>query len=428
MYKIKYIIFLIMLIPISTTAKTYYSEYSEFSEFSDEIIEKTDLIDVLEETRYLGYKENFEYIEEKINGFTGDVLYRNQRWVKAKPNLILDTKPIYKYYEFSNDRYISIKNLNSSDLILSNIKYNDHVLDKEIILKENRTFNIPIENGTSANIPISFKAESNDDKIKYKIYLWSPLNSLSGITEDIESKKYDANYPTNNFGEIYKLAYESEKLKQIKGLVETRFSYLTADTYYKTRYVNYVDQYFKTETKDFKIDLSKQKKFYKYRKREKIEIKDNVITDSNTLIEDLIDSTVEYKIISDLNYKLNGVYNLNIITPFETINEKVIIDNNDNLKKLIKELTCDLNETQNNLNIANYKVEKKNQEIKTAVLATEDNFLETENEKLKTELTETKKIKKDLNVEKTKRSSAIIGIILMLFILLIPIFKKEKNV
>lgn len=428
MYKLRYMLFLLALLPVTVLAKSYYSDFSEFSEYDTKLIEPNELTEVEKVTKYRAYKETFKYIKEETDDKTENIKYENQVWIDEKPDIIIDTKKHYKYYEYADDREIIIINNNKTSKVRINyLSHGATSIGSDIYIQPlgEYSFKIPSDVAGSSGINMEALCINNID-ISIDIATKTERKNL--VNRKVDSTLSMLTFYNSQLGDIYKNEFESDEIQQINGDVIEETLYLTGDILYETKFIEKQDFYLEEETEEFKIDKSDETDFYRFKTRHKLELIDNKITDSKTTIEDLIKTDVEYKIISDINYKKNGTYKVMIVTPFKTIEEQIIVDSKENIVTLVENITKELSVKQKELEIANYIVEKKNQEIKEIVNNSNDEFLAVENEKIKNDLKESELKKTDLSIEKKKKSSVIIGIIIMCLILLIPILKKEKNV
>lgn len=128
----------------------------------------------------------------------------------------------------------------------------------------------------------------------------------------------------------------------------------------------YATGYYSKVTNDYPlIDYNDYKIFYKYRKREKVVISDNLKIDSydfdlNCLV---LESTIsDIKIEHNIEYSKNGIYTINFKFPFKTVKRKITVSIFENDYNLLETKIKELDEVYDNLllneNLSNDQKEK----------------------------------------------------------------------
>ena len=421
-----FVLFILIHPNIIFASEVIYSDYSNFGEYTEEYIESNELIDVKQEKRYLWYKqENVVGDYEPYDGsdsFILDDCYDTEysdwtNYYEEKIGRIYEKRTVYNYELSKPIRYIHLTDLYGSydafrmpELI---VKINGEVINyaytcigcqdgfsKYInngIYAENESY---INNGGTLIIDLrkeypAHKVEvifyifdmGADDK-KYTIsYSLDRTNIYASkeftykfndlywresrmFSHNIKDLGFDKNLWTYN--RTYYEPLESEYIINENLYDEYRYK----DTYCKTYTINkiYSPIYTLEQYEDFNIkDETKEKVFYSYRTRDKLEIKDNLyITSYNYKLDDfVIYSSSDYEIITDLDINKNGVYNITFKTNNIEVNKLLQVDIKENQIKEYEDLINRLNNEINNLNntINNLKIEyekiieEKNKEI-----------------------------------------------------------------
>ena len=381
----KIIIFLsVLLINISIQAleyDTYYSDYGDFSDYIEEEIIGDDLKEVEIETRYKWYKE----IKE------GDYLKRNTsyKYVDYDRYTYSDFSEWMDNADYSDDKLVETRNI----YYAKKIKPINRILIQE--------FDI---DGSSVNIE-SIKIYYQGNEIDYKIRFLDRKTNI-GVSKDLflfidlEEDYYlsDLNIEivSNEFNRINSFTIYALRTTEIKGTylifytydfegsnsnvlnlstadftiinpsyekddilytIEDTKDYDVVDTITQYRYRDklyyfynirreYADGYYKNLDGYLK-DNSNYKLYYRYKSRDKIEVADEIIIDSyDVKLTDLVKSTTNYEIDSNINYYKNGKYYVKYITDFIEVEREVIVDIIDND---IRESINNLNQQYNNL-------------------------------------------------------------------------------
>ena len=131
------LLIILVLFAINVNAKTYYSDYSEYK-LVYEKVEKSDVVDLKIEEKYLIYKENkteafypsYMEIEDMVK--TEETKIVTSSWLDEKPNELVGRNIVEKqFYEYQNMK--KIRYLKLSDLI--NSKDNLHFTELTIFNK-----------------------------------------------------------------------------------------------------------------------------------------------------------------------------------------------------------------------------------------------------------------------------------------------------
>jgi len=424
-------IWLLFLVCLFTTkvyaTETYYSEYGEFSPYQEELVEKSDTVNVIDETRYLWYKEEEIYGDYKLynntDTFSSDCYEtKYSEWSKDEPDYSVSrTYQEQKKFEyvFAQDvRYIHLFDLQGSygsfripELIIKingvEIDYTFNCegcwedFDKYIhngIIVENESY---IYNDGSLVIDLGRDYPINDIEITFYIfdlgdeekiytigyskngenvfclktyslefsdYYWS--NAVE-VKYDIYISKIRKELWTYGFISSHKL--DSEYIVDETEMIEYRYK----EKYCRLYTINkkYNDTYTRASIGDYiNKDESKVKKYYSFQTRDKLEIDVYDITESNfDLNKFVISYTDNYKITNNINWSKNGKYDitfkLNDIIVNKTVNlnlkENTIIEYKNKIEELEKELDYVTKNFQEKENLYNEKIKQLELEIIT---------------------------------------------------------------
>lgn len=475
---------LIILYGFQIKAKTYYSNYSNFMMVEDKI-EETDLVKLKIEEKYLVYKE--ETLEEfypsymKIDDMTktSEEKIITSDWLDSKPEILPDRKIIekelYEYQDMKKIRYIKLTDLiNSSstfdiseikiykkgervnydalsdikdiskikdDLINNFISFNknDEIL---IDLKEdiditdlNVMYHIHIKDSASISFTINLLGQEKE-KIYAKSIIKSNLNIENGTEFSylIGKDHFKLNDPV----------YENSKLSE-KEVIKTTFRDVKMVTKYKTEdlYIKYykilrqyLPDYYETSFDDYKVDFDSKKEFYYIKKRDKVEMADNLVIDKYDIkLEDFIlNTTLEnIKITSNVNYYKNGEYSINFILPFKTVKEKLIVDIKENYKNALKKQNESLKELEKYSQKLFINNNKLNIELKE-VLKNKDEIVNRVNEKLLKYKYENEMLKKnkqeiheDIENNNYHKYKFFLIFLIILIVLFLTLYERKKS-
>lgn len=456
MKKILLVIFL-FFIGSKVAAKTYYSDYGEFSEYNDIEILPSDTIYVEEIDKYQLYEENivYEYLENSKFEYTGNTKLERTEWFEDY-SFIDESKIIQMCYKYAlksvNEyNYLLIDNQSDFNLIIKNFKL--LTLDNKVIMERN---NIKLYDFSKYHVNLSeygYKFDEIKLEVIYEkenidqegeISLGYYLNIKDDVT-NLNNKIKESSINSNTLNDyITDFSIYSQYTNECYDyLPDTGIDYKTyyrnviVLNEYKVIYKNYIDEYAIESRDGYLLDKEKIKKYYRYKKRDKVEISDLLIIDSYDVA---LDSFITYttipieniKIISDIDYSKNGVYKVNYILPFKTITKDIKVNITDNYVNVINKQVEYINELKNNVELANYAVNKKNLEIKELIVE-EENKVNSIIEELNTcysDKTTLKNRQQSLKIESEEYNNKkiyitiIVGLILLLTILKKIIRKK----
>lgn len=177
--------------------------------------------------------------------------------------------------------------------------------------------------------------------------------------------EWNSDYPNNKVGRVIENKIVCDNNECTNKHVEYRYK----DRFYLHFYIDS-----KLLSKDSTVngyikDENDYVTYYRYQTRNKLEINDNItIVDKNSTINDFIFSNKEYKIVGNIDYTKNGIYNISVVTDFINVPVSVnvmIVDNINNFynnKLMDKDIIIDkLNkEIKNNEQIISDKIDIEN--------------------------------------------------------------------
>lgn len=470
-----------LIYAVNVDAKTYYSDYTEFKE-SDIKIEKSDIVDTKVEEKYLIYKENKieafypSYMEITDMNKLDETKIETSNWLDEKPQELIGrniiTKELYEYQNMKKIRYIKLTDLinEKENIDLTEVRiYNkttrlnydikNDIENIDIIKDDDLTNYITLDNDTEIIIDLKENVDINDLTVTVHFHinqdtkLYFTINLYGEEFENIYAQRklissvetWYAEYPFYSSNKAhFKLVeplYEEKELSE-QEIKQTSFNIVNLVTKYKTEdlYIKYekiereyLDDYYLEPLEDYNLDLETKKEFYYIRTRDKVEIKDELIIDNyDDKLEDFIISTTidNIKITSNMDYYVNGEYDINFILPFKTIKEKLKVNIADNYIKALEvqnNYLKELEKENNNLIINNNKL---NTEIKEILKNKDETVNEVNNQivECEYELKELKNNKQELKTieeEKDYKILIIIPIILILILLLFYLRKKS---
>ncbi len=451
-------IFLILMIfsfATNVLAEEIYSEYSNYTEYNEQEIIENELTDVQTETRYLWYK-NTETKEDYIlyneeDKFTNDC-YNTEfsEWsINIPPqNSNIETREANEYILANEVRYIRIDNVTTSsgtfkvseiDVLLDNTimdyqitctnctnDFHNNVTDNII-----ENYNVEVTNGGS--IVIDLHKAYPVHKIKLDMYLHVlSENTLSYVIS--YQNESGTTYGISQLNHDKQRFQDSTIIKEshdIKVLPLNRWTYnYTTQNNYDENYIinqNNITQYrynqkfcrplniinetnniySKEPINEYTIK-GEEKIFYSYRTRQKLELKDLIITNKDYNLDNYIISTEDYTVTHNIEINKNGTYQINIKSESfditrdvevniieNTVNEyQAIIDKlNDDINKLneeIKDLTksYELNLSDLNNKISELEKELNNCKIECQTIKNNLEQLKEEYDKLSKEYEE----------------------------------------
>lgn len=454
MKKIIFIILLFILIP-KVNASTYYSDYVVDNDYISDFITETDQIKIdLEKEVYQYYKENirYEYLEDSSYEKTGNSKDIMTPWVDDI-NLIDASKPYdteYKYYHPKTKEYqhLIFKNNGNQEKIkyikIYDMKKNVIEFNMEnITLYHGDRYIFVINNLDMAFVTLELEFENSSSEIDMEIYLSEDKDILNNgqFIDIIDTNKVYINDFTK-----YDISNGNEMVLEHTRFLPSNIIYYI--TYYRNNYKlyeykiidkEYIEEYGDNSNDEYLVDINKTKKLYKYKRRDKVTIKDDLNIDSKDIkLTDFIEfSSIDLnniKITSNVNYNKNGIYEINYLLPFKTVTKEIKVNIESNYIDLINEQRNYINDLSNSTMESNYAVDKKNLEIKETILE-EENKVNELTELLNTCYKEKKELLDQKEILKTEKkvkqqSFSYIYILLLLIILLITCRIKtlKKNI
>lgn len=471
---------LISILTIKVDAKTYYSDYSEY-ELVNELVEKTDIIDIKVEEKYLIYKEKKmeafypSYMEIKDMVKTEQTKTVVSSWLNEKPielngRTIIEQK-LYEYQNMKKIRYLKLKYFSNSagsiNFVELKIKNNTKEMDYDIKsdikdinkIKDNDLINyIKLKESDEIIIYLKENIDINNLIIECKFWLdedidiaWTTelygeefenvyAKTINSSKVKQESDNYILYVINQSHFDLENPLYDKKSLSETKieqnkfNIVNLVTKYKKEDLYIKYEKVEreYLEDYYTEPINGYKLDLDSIKEFYYVRKRDKVEIKDDLVIDNyDTKLEDLIvfTTTPNIKITSNMNYCKNGMYDINFILPFKTVKEKLIVDIKENYIKALEvqnNYLKQLEKENNRLIISNNKL---NTEIKE-ILKNKDAAVNEANEKIiacKYQLQELKDDRQIIEETVDKHDYNLLMVILMILGLLFILFILRKK-
>lgn len=378
MKKILWIIFLLTISIFRVNASVYYSEYGDYT-LSHQPIEESDLVDV-EEVRYHKWYKNertlldYGLYESGGNFLTDDCYYTEPTaYSLTKPEeregRIIESQNTYIYSMPKMVRYIHLTNLRGSygsiritelDVLIDGVSIDyDYTgegcwgeFDSYIhngVWEENESY---IYNGGS--LTIDLKEEYTIDKVNLIFYLFDMGSKTKTYTIGFSSnpkyiygsKSYSLDFNMDYYSEVKKFSYNIYNM----GINQSEWTYryitldrlsdgfineeIETDYRYKELWcrkysdsIVYSDDYSDVPIDDFDLkDENDYINYYNYREREKIEVLDEIIIDSDNKLEDFINTNSSYEVEGDIDYTKNGSYLINIKTDYIDIERNVIVD------------------------------------------------------------------------------------------------------
>lgn len=368
MKKIFLIILMLFLLNFKAEAKeVYYSEYNDFSDYSLDLIESSELINVEQERRFRFYEElkvgeyrrlfddnskfaYFDLKDKKNSDFSEWSEFRSENL----EGRIIETKKFYKIKEPKAISHISFFNTLDTIITLKDVEiyYLDKKLDYEIILDlADSDFNIypwgtitydlkgyydlqkitikvkNIEFNGSSEILVLARVLSdyNDYYINYFSYNLMNFNDTNILIDSTNWIRGDAEYGEEVISESKPSGSSLLLISEI-----TMHRYQDALFYFYNIEKKYIDGYFVDYPSLIK-DEDNYEDYYRYQTRDKLEIEDEILIQNHEQkLSDFIKSSVQYEIITNLDMNKNGIYEVEIKTPFISVKKDVVVNINEN--------------------------------------------------------------------------------------------------
>lgn len=429
------IIFLLLTFPIKAK-EVNYSEYSNYSSYFENNIKGNELKEVKKTTMYKYYnlkkgKGEYFIFGENDSFYSmfdiNDYIYSNySKWSLIKPcfkeGRIIKEREVCYYSDIKKIRYVHFDNFFGSDnrLIINEIVVNNNEFEipfsiycegcSEGFYEKVVNGNLEPEGSYILNdgylvldlgdyyyinsLEISFSLSnynnntsvinintSRENDLKSRIY--NNFNSYLYFINNEEETFSVFNYKFQDFILIdpewneYKRSEETvleDKFKRVE--LRREYSYKDILYYYYNFDREYSD-YFEYKPMEFQYkDEELVKDFYQYRTRDKVVIKSNIlITNKNQKLEDFIfeNTTNELEIKGEVNYKKNGIYEIDYVFPFikikkivevailenEVVNENINLDIENKEKALVNNNENTLIENKEKVLIENKKENNK---------------------------------------------------------------------
>lgn len=375
----KLLFIFLLFYSFNVNAMTYYSDYGDYSEWSKDSIVESDTTYVEKERRYLYYHDNIigDYYEEgtEPSFYIKDNSNYHEEvsdWVTVKPSEGEIEEQIAYYYKYTKPiRYIIISNVHGTDGMfkipeirvvarsqelqyyidcigcsnnfeefISNKKIdenNSYIIEKgKIIIDLNGYYNIDEvlltlyvydEGDEDVSFEINYKNELDGFNYYSKSYynrFSTEISSPKILHFDLSNIVVDTPLWTNELKTYTPI--ESNKMMQVREVIEYRTKIIKY-YYYKSmrEYNEFETDYYNLLSDDKYVD------YYRYKTRDKVIIKDDIVIYNDEKLESFIDySNVHVDVESNINYSKNGKYNVKYITPFNVIEREVVVDRLDN--------------------------------------------------------------------------------------------------
>lgn len=355
-----------LLVMDNVHALTFYSDYSKPSTWSTKEAKEDELTKVNKEVRYKWYNE------EKIYGGYEDNSefplldyddYKTEEYCTSEPREASIERIVYFYKDPEPLRYVYINN--SNDLLSFNtleiysgnmpISYQVYSCDKCINNEIGNFFKVDAGgeviidlNGYYPPWSLTFKIKTSNTS-NYDISLTQDLNRYIQYAYSVNIDNLEISY--NDFRKVKPLYYREYKsyidVSNNEGRIVRRDKEYCSIIYHYRHYKtirHYSSNYMKEGTAKYPIaDLDDYKTYYQVMTRNYLSIPDNIIiTDKTIDLESLIKSDLPFKVITDLNKDINGVYQFTVDSPVMKVIDNVTVDIKDNdkileLENLIKD-------------------------------------------------------------------------------------------
>lgn len=425
----KFLFIFLLLFNTKVKAITFYSDYSSFSDYSSEYVESNELtnVEIIENKKYFINKnvenDNGKYIDyDSYKTFSSEIVSIKP---EEKENRVITTYDNSYYLDIPKVNYIKLSNttditVESIPLYLKDNSYfyefrcNDCFFGSYIHLSETDYYMINLGGYYSVNdimLAFKFNGEKKDfgldiEYISDDLTFYKERISLDVVKEDIS---YVHTYTADFLLKDKLVKNEKNSSKDQLYIEDIKYSYV--DTIYK-RY-DVVKEYVNYETDSYDIE-----KLYRYQKRDKIEIKDNIIlTNYKYDLDDYIKCTNKYTVTDNIDIKNNGVYSILIKFLGKEIKRSVVVNIKDNEIRLdnenkLEELKNIINEKEYEIKTILEEKEKVNEEVNT----------------LNHIINSKKETTKEVIVSKgNSKRIIIIFFIIILLLLLLHMFRKKTS-
>jgi len=413
--------------------EVYYTEYDDFREWTNQEIEEDEFINVENEMRYKWSRTNRNNGEYYIKGENDEqfpfideedfILSEASNWNKEMPQerdyRTIDAKTVYKYNDLDKVRFLYIYDVFGSygslrfqeiDVSVNGV-YIDYGLNcngcnmyfinhvNNDIIRENMGY---IANETG-HAMLDLKNYYSADELLIEIYLYDVEDTVKKFSLALSGSSYFYNDHTlhKDFSKRFEVDdFESYYINVVPDDTfilnddkygEDEFSddevdenaFRKIESYEVYSYFDELYKYYNEEIEWFDDNYYKESpfegyvsgegiNFYRYRKRNKIIINDEIKNTDDAIVKfSSFDADV---LISDnIDYKTNGVYSVELILPnSEVLNRRIKVDIKENdyekeintLKKQIVELEVQTDKSLNATKEAQGKYENIKNEYK----------------------------------------------------------------
>ena len=168
-------------------------------------------------------------------------------------------------------------------------------------------------------------SEYNDYYINYFSYNLNDYNNTDVVIDSDDWIRGDVEYEEEIISESKPIDNKLSLINEV-----TMYRYQDQLFYFYNIEKKYIDGYF-ADYPGFIRDDMQYKDYYRYQTRDKLEIADEIVINSDEQsISDFIESSVQYEIITNLNIKKNGIYEAEIKTPFISVKKDVVVNIDEN--------------------------------------------------------------------------------------------------
>ena len=414
MKKIILIILLLLLKDSVYASTTYYSPYSDLLDYSETEVIGSDLVKVEKKISYRWYKTekrkgdyyiegendlNFPFIDKTDYRLSDFSEWSIEEPLKL-PNRLILKRNIYEYKDILKVRYIYISNVEGSyeyfNIPELTIYIDNQKIDYDFFCEEcNDDFGDYINNRVyfenrsklrnRSSLMIDLKGYYDFNSLMIEMHLYDETTKDKKFKISVSREKENGliyaensfvyNFRNKSYFDIRSFSFTHEDLILknpeygepivsedrpeliANRIINEREGYRYKDFFYCYYNIinNYMDGYSEVRNDEYPLK-GEEVTLYKSQVRDKVVIKkDLIIDDKDMNLKDFIlESTIDdIKITSNLNKKINGIYKVNYILPFETITKDITVDIQQNT---IDALNYKINENQtlkkqiNNLN------------------------------------------------------------------------------
>ena len=359
----------------SVEATTYYSDYYLVSEWDTNYVLEDEVTKVNEEVRYKFYNEKKVYgtyedsLDYPLIDYDDYIEVEGQCSNDYKENSI--EKTVYYYKDLLPSRYLSFENLNGSNgsLRISEIKImkGNYEIPYSIIACTgcNNTFKQYIHNGvykenmSSVSNGGSFTLDLGSGYYLNDLIIYLSVYDSGSLEETMTIKLLDAsdvnyvfnwqtNYGISGVNNIEMVSLDKNSFKAVtlnytneimilekppiiaNRVIRSEKQYCDVVKKYRHYRIEkeYSDEYLKEGNDIYPYcDYDESLTYYQVFKRDYLEVQDNILlTSKDMIVEDFIKSNLSFEVTSDLDKNVNGVYQITIKSPINTIITNATVD------------------------------------------------------------------------------------------------------